>query len=62
MLLEDFTNATDPYYIVTCNSIPFSYNRYHDEKFAKMGTEEQIRMELASFLAHAAADTYGEFV
>lgn len=35
------------------------YNRYHDEKFAMMGTEEQIRAELASFLAHAAADTYG---
>lgn len=35
------------------------YNRNHDEKFAMMGTEEQIRAELASFLAHTAADTYG---
>jgi hypothetical protein len=36
-----------------------NYNRYHDEKFAMMGDEEQIRAELASFLAHTAADTYG---
>jgi phage FluMu protein Com len=35
------------------------YNRYHDEKFANMGTEEQMKAELASFLAHVAADTKG---
>jgi hypothetical protein len=33
------------------------YNGYHDEKFAAMGTEEQMRAELAAFLAHAASDT-----
>jgi len=41
-----------------CDAIAL-YNNYHDEKFAKMGDEEQIRAELAAFLAHTAVDTYG---
>eukprot|EP00581_Thalassiosira_minuscula_P004316 CAMPEP_0183747744 /NCGR_PEP_ID=MMETSP0737-20130205/67411_1 /TAXON_ID=385413 /ORGANISM="Thalassiosira miniscula, Strain CCMP1093" /LENGTH=967 /DNA_ID=CAMNT_0025983461 /DNA_START=817 /DNA_END=3721 /DNA_ORIENTATION=- len=41
-----------------CDAIAL-YNSYHDEKFAKMGDEEQIRAELAAFLAHTAVDTYG---
>ncbi|KAL3800656.1 hypothetical protein HJC23_006118 [Cyclotella cryptica] len=45
-------------YLGLCNAIDI-YNRFHDEKFAMMGTEEQIRAELAAFLAHAAADTGG---
>ena len=36
-----------------------NYNKYHDEKFAMMGTEEQVRAELASFLAHVGADSDG---
>mmetsp|Transcript_8500 Transcript_8500/g.17093 ORF Transcript_8500/g.17093 Transcript_8500/m.17093 type:complete len:520 (-) Transcript_8500:28-1587(-) len=35
------------------------YNQNHDEKFAGMGTDEQIRREVAAFLAHVAADTFG---
>eukprot|EP00571_Detonula_confervacea_P007365 CAMPEP_0172313228 /NCGR_PEP_ID=MMETSP1058-20130122/19738_1 /TAXON_ID=83371 /ORGANISM="Detonula confervacea, Strain CCMP 353" /LENGTH=476 /DNA_ID=CAMNT_0013026845 /DNA_START=128 /DNA_END=1558 /DNA_ORIENTATION=- len=41
-----------------CNAI-ILYNTYHDEKFANMGTEEQMRAEMAAFLAHAAVDTHG---
>eukprot|EP00569_Conticribra_weissflogii_P004639 CAMPEP_0171337456 /NCGR_PEP_ID=MMETSP0878-20121228/6694_1 /TAXON_ID=67004 /ORGANISM="Thalassiosira weissflogii, Strain CCMP1336" /LENGTH=475 /DNA_ID=CAMNT_0011839077 /DNA_START=8 /DNA_END=1432 /DNA_ORIENTATION=- len=35
------------------------YNQNHDEKFAGMGTDEQIRREVAAFLAHVAADSFG---
>lgn len=41
-----------------CNAIG-TYNALHDEKFANMGTEEQMRAELAAFLAHTAVDTRG---
>lgn len=41
-----------------CSAI-MQYNTYHDEKFANMGSEEQMRAEMAAFLAHAAVDTYG---
>ena len=41
-----------------CDAI-MAYNMYHDEKFANMGDEMQIRAELAAFLAHVAVDTRG---
>ena len=41
-----------------CNAIAL-YNSNHNEKFAMMGNEEQIRAELAAFLAHTAVDTFG---
>lgn len=41
-----------------CNAI-HQYNMNHDEKFAQMGNDEQIRAEIAAFLAHTAADTNG---
>ena len=41
-----------------CNAIN-QYNEYHAEKFANMGTEEQMRAELAAFLAHTYVDTNG---
>jgi len=41
-----------------CNAI-IQYNSHHDEKFALMGDEVQIRAELAAFLAHTAVDTHG---
>lgn len=41
-----------------CDAIE-QYNSYHDEKFARMGTTDQIRAELAAFLAHTATDTRG---
>jgi hypothetical protein len=41
-----------------CNAIS-QYNMNHDEKFANMGEEEQVRAELAAFLAHASVDTFG---
>jgi hypothetical protein len=41
-----------------CNAI-MQYNMNHDEQFANMGDESQIRAELAAFLAHASVDTNG---
>jgi len=40
-----------------CQAIQ-QFNKYHDEKFAGMGSEINIRADLAAFLAHAATDTY----
>ena len=40
-----------------CQAI-MQFNKYHDEKFAGMGTETNTRADLAAFLAHAATDTY----
>ena len=45
-------------YLGLCNAI-MQYNTHHDEKFAAMGSEDQIRAELAAFLAHTAVDTEG---
>lgn len=45
-------------YLGLCNAIA-QYNAFHDEKFAGMGDETQIRAELAGFLAHTAVDTRG---
>ncbi|KAL7533098.1 hypothetical protein ACHAXR_008567 [Thalassiosira sp. AJA248-18] len=45
-------------YAGLCNAI-VQYNTYHDEKFAGMGTELEVRSELAAFLAHTAVDTHG---
>jgi len=39
-----------------CNAIS-QYNDNHKEKFGNMGTEEQMRAEIAAFLAHTAIDT-----
>jgi hypothetical protein len=41
-----------------CNAI-MQYNMNHDEQFANMGDETQVRSELAAFLSHAAVDTHG---
>jgi hypothetical protein len=41
-----------------CNAI-MQYNMNHDEQFANMGDENQVRAELAAFLAHASVDTRG---
>lgn len=41
-----------------CNAI-MQYNVNHDEQFANMGDETQVRAELAAFLAHASVDTAG---
>ena len=41
-----------------CNAI-MQYNMNHDEQFANMGDENQVRAELAAFLAHASVDTNG---
>mmetsp|Transcript_29759 Transcript_29759/g.56286 ORF Transcript_29759/g.56286 Transcript_29759/m.56286 type:complete len:484 (+) Transcript_29759:161-1612(+) len=41
-----------------CNAIA-QYNILHDEKFANMGSDVQMRAELAAFLAHTAVDTHG---
>jgi len=45
-------------YAGLCEAIT-QYNLDHDEKFAGMGNEAQIRTEIAAFLAHTAADTEG---
>ena len=41
-----------------CNAI-MQYNMNHDEQFANMGDENQVRAELAAFLAHTSVDTHG---
>lgn len=45
-------------YVGFCAAVGL-YNTNHDEKFGSMGAEEQMRAEIAAFLAHVAADTRG---
>ncbi len=50
-------NATFPYtFEGFCTAIK-DYNLHHTEKFAEMGTEEQIRAEIAAFLGNTAHES-----
>jgi hypothetical protein len=50
-------NATFPYtYEGLCTAIN-DYNLHHTEKFAGMGTEDQIRAEIAAFLGNTAHES-----